>query len=146
MNPQLSPELTRREGVRALPVRLADGQEWGLALPTTQFEPRFRDSGEDGQPIIEVLTCPGYAPAIETQIRKLALAFERGDSSGRTVAFLGVASSLLRLAHNLTVQESIPLLIVPRKEIPRLVRETLAVICSRAVSDESGREVESSGI
>ena len=34
-----SPDPTRRAGVRAFPIRLADGQAWGLALPSVRLRP-----------------------------------------------------------------------------------------------------------
>ena len=35
MDERPTPDLTRREGVRAFPITLADGNDWGLALPST---------------------------------------------------------------------------------------------------------------
>ena len=128
MDDQTNPVLTRREGVRALPITLADGQEWGLALPSTRLKPRVEASVDDlGRPteLIRVEAEFGHPLAIRRLVDGLRSACERDEDEPRYEALSRLAAALIRRAHDIDLATAASLLELDLDDLPRLVEGVL---------------------
>ena len=147
MNDQPTPGSTRREGVPCRLVRLSDGADWGLMRPTVLLRPKVRSEFDRlGRPVERVSLDVGfgYPRAIESLIDALREACEGGQASQQYGAFFSLALALLRKAHDLEPSAACELLSVTESELPRLVRDVLAVISeSKEGPDGAPTEVQS---
>jgi len=131
MRDEITPDSTRREGVAALPVRLADGACWGLARPTLRLKPKLVAEPDPWGRSVDRITVEaerGYPSAVRSLIRDLRSACEAGSAEGRYRAFLALAVCLLRRAHDVSPEAARQLLDVPKSELPRLVREVAGLV------------------
>lgn len=125
------PERTRREGVEAAPVRLADGRAWGLALPSPRWRPEVVQGIDAlGRPTLSIQLVPGAAYSLEIRrhIAELRSACDREGPRRRYEAFLDLASVLIRRAHGIDRSQAAALLELEDEELPGLVETVLTVI------------------
>lgn len=126
-----TPDHTRREGVPARPVRLADGLDWGFARPTVRLTPEVvTETDRLGRPVerVTVRVGFGYPPAVRGWIDGLQSACEGGNVPRQYEAFFGLAAALLRRAHEVSLADACDLLAVDACDLPRLVREVMSVV------------------
>jgi hypothetical protein len=134
MTARPTPESTRREGVPSRPVRLADGRDWGLSLPTVRLTPRLEVRPDEfGRPVERVTVDLGFGYPAEIQrlLDRVGAACEGGTASDQYTAFFSLAASLLRRAHDVSLVTACDLLAVPEDELPRLVGAVMAVVSAR---------------
>lgn len=100
--PMLS-RTTRRDGVAVIEVVLADGDAWGLALPTPRRYPIvIRETDRFGRPLvrIEIGTAIGYRLEIRREWEAVVTACRDGLADGESVAFRRLVASLILAAHD----------------------------------------------
>jgi hypothetical protein len=127
----MAPDSTRREGIPAHPIRLADENDWGFARPTVRLTPRVvTDPDRLGRPVERVGVSVGFGYPLEIQrmISGVRSACERGSVPEQYEAFFSLAACLLRRAHEISLATVCELLSVSEHELPRLVREVMAVV------------------
>ena len=131
MNELMNPESSRRDGIAAFPIILADGQPWGFALASSRFKPEVVPGVDDlGRPveIVRVVTEVGYPLAIRRQIDELRCSCESGEAQGQYEALIRLAMSLLRRAHDLEPRVAASLLEVGAEDLPDFVNALLSVV------------------
>jgi hypothetical protein len=137
MSERLTPELTRREGIFMQPVRLADGREWGIALPSVTLRPRVVLSTDEfgrQSELVSVDVGFGYASEIESLCRSVRAASGSGSVEEQYGAFFSLAAALLRRAHDVSLDAALQLLTVSGDELPGLVRTISAIALRREPS------------
>ncbi len=143
MSERITPDSTRREEIPARPVRLADGADWGFARPTVRLFPEVV-TGIDrlGRPVerVSVGIEFGYPPEARRLIDGVRSACEHGTVREQYEAFFSLAACLLQRAHEITLDAACELLSVSEVELPRLVREVMAVVSEAEGAPESTRE------
>jgi hypothetical protein len=130
MRERQTPDATRRDGVAAHPVRLADGNVWGMALPTMRLSPRFAVATDEfGRATVRVATHAefGHPAAIEKLRTAVHIASESGSVAEQYEAFFSLAAKLLRRVHEIDAEAAWELLTVSDSEIPTLVNSVLTV-------------------
>jgi len=130
-----SPEKTRRPGVEALFIGLADGNDWGLALPSIRLSPRVVEEVDSlGRPTsrIEVRTRIGYPLEITQLIDQLRLACQQNSTEWQYEALIQLAAALIIRAHEITLSDAVSLLEVGSDDLPRLVEAVLSVVTGGA--------------
>ena len=133
-NDRLTPDATRREGINASAIRLSDGAEWSFMRPSARLQPEVvYDLGPCGQQIrrIRIQIRFGYPRAIEVLIDNLRRACDQDSVSAQYQAFFELAVSLVRRAHDISVEDACSLLEVPESETARLVRDVMTIISFR---------------
>jgi hypothetical protein len=129
MSERLTPELTRREGIFTQPIRLADGREWGIALPTVTLMPRVVVSTDEfgrQSELVSVDVGFGYPSEIEALCRSVQAASASGPVQEQYTAFFSLAAAVLRRAHDISLEAALQLLEVSGDELPALVRTITA--------------------
>jgi len=125
------PDRTRREGVRAYPITLADGRSWGLALPSLRLRPEV-EAGVDalGRPTetIRLAAELGYPLEIRRLVADLRAACDGDEAARRYETLFRLAVALLRRAHDLSATEAATLLELGGDDLPGLVETVLAVV------------------
>jgi hypothetical protein len=131
MDDQPTPNLTRREGVRAFPITLADGNDWGLALPSTRLRPRVEvvvDAlGRSGE-IIRVEAEFGYPLEIRRLVDALQSACEGDREEPRYETLFRLAATLICRAHDIDLPTAASLLELDVDDLPRLVEAVFSVV------------------
>jgi hypothetical protein len=131
MHEPLTPDSTRRGDVPAYPIRLADGADWGFSRPTVRLFPKVV-AGVDqlGRAIerVSVGIAFGYPIEVERLIEGVRSACGRGTVQDQYEAFITLAACLLRRTHEIGLDAACSLLSVSEDELPRLVREVMAVV------------------
>jgi hypothetical protein len=131
MDDQPTPDLTRRGGVRAFPITLADGNDWGLALPSTRLRPRV-EVGVDplGRPaeILRVEAEFGYPIEIRRLVDALRSACEGDEEEPRYETLFRLAATLIRRAHDIDLPTAASLLELDVEDLPRLVEVVVSVV------------------
>jgi hypothetical protein len=123
--------MTRRPGVAARPVRLADGRDWGFVLPSIRLSPVFYDATDDsGRTITAVAprierTLP---PAVQTRLSALLAVADERAPDALLRAFLSLVAELLLASHDIDPETALALLDFDPREFPRIVDETLSTI------------------
>ena len=131
MNDSPTPDTTRRDGVRSRPVRLADGGDWGLMLPSVRLTPMIlADLDTLGRPVTRVAVKVGfgYPTEIQSLIDALRDSCPRGTVEQQYEAFFALSVALLCQAHEISSALACTLLSVSEGELTRLVRDVVAVI------------------
>ena len=124
MSDRFTPEPTRREGARVRTVRLADGADWGLARPGARLFPKFvTETDGVGRPTehVTMATGFGYPSTVHNAIDRVQSACEGGSGPARSEAFVTLAASLLRLAHDVPFLTACELVSVSGDDLRRLV-------------------------
>lgn len=131
MPERITPDTTRRGEIPARPVRLSDGRDWGFSRPTVRLSPRVvRGFDQLGRPVERVTaeTGFGYPPGVQSLIDGVRSACQRGSVVEQHEAFFTLAACLLLRAHEVSHGAAWKLLSVSEDELPRLVREVMAVV------------------
>ena len=131
MSERMTPDSTRREGILARPIRLAGGACWGFSRPTVRIFPEVViDRDRLGRPVERVTVGIEFGYPLETErlIKCVRAACERGTVEEQYEAFFSLAACLLRSAHEVSLASACELLCVSEDELPRLVREVMAVV------------------
>lgn len=130
MNALLDPQFTRRLGVDAKLILLADGQYWGFALATTRLSPIFytHKLGSDSEESpIGVKSRVRHSYQVERYITLIRDEINTATSSKLWAIFFTMASCLLQESHDVDLVVCKSLLGVEEKELSRLVREILGL-------------------
>ena len=91
MSEQITPESTRRHGIPARLVRLADGADWGFASPAVLLVPRLETRQDDfGRPIEAVVVELGFGYPLATRrlLENLRSVCAQGSVSQQHSAFM----------------------------------------------------------
>lgn len=135
MDDQPTPEATRRDGIHALPVLMADGRGWGLAMPSTRLRPEVVEGVDElGRPTrsIQVVAEFGYPPEIRRLVDVLRSEL---DDVQRYDAFFALALALLRRAHDLDLRDAASLLEVDVDDMARFVEVVLLIVSGECLED-----------
>ena len=128
---RMTPDSTRREDVPARPVRLADGADWGFSRPTVRLFPEVvAEVDRLGRPVERVTVGIGFGYPPETQrlIDEVRGACESGTIREQYEAFFSMAAHLLQRAHEISLPTATDLLTISADDLPRLVRDVMAVV------------------
>ncbi len=126
-----SPDRSRRKGVEAFPIRLADGNRWGFALPSTRLRPEVVEGVDDlGRPsrTIRLISELGYPPAIRRLIEGLQSACDQGEPGQQFEALIRLAAELVCQAHDIDLGLAVSLLEMGVDELPQFVEAVLSVV------------------
>jgi len=149
MDTSTSPNSTRRDGVDAFPVTLADGNQWGLALPSPRLRPEVIETVDRlGRPStsIRLISESGYPREIRRFIDELRSACDLGEPDQQFLAFFQLATALIRRAHDIDLKQAANLLEIGVNELPAFVDLVLSVVsgdCS--IKPEVSRKEASNG-
>ena len=130
MNDRPTPEHTRRPGVPADPINLADGQSWGFARPTTRLMPVVvvgEDAFGRAEERLTVEMTYGYPLEIQRLLDTLNSALEDGTEELQYEAFFALAAALLLRTHHIDLSSAAALLAVDIADLRRLADEVLVV-------------------
>jgi hypothetical protein len=134
-----TPESTRRDGVPACAIRLADGNEWSFAGPTVRLMPRVEIQADQfGRPVERTIVerAFGYPPMIQRKLGDLRSSWEHESLSSQYDAFFSLAGSLLLRAHDISLATAYELLAVSDDELARLVGQVIALVSSEEKTEE----------
>lgn len=126
-----TPDSSRRDGISARPIRLADGRDWGFSRPTVRLSPEVVTSQDRlGRPVERVSVSFGFGYPLDLLrlIEGVRLACDHGSIMQQYEAFFSLASSMLRRAHEIDLATACGLLSVSEDELPLLVREVMATV------------------
>jgi hypothetical protein len=137
---------TRRAGVESASIALADGNVWGLALPSARIKPVVAQSVDGlGRPIetIHVETEYGYPIEIRRLIDDLRAACEQGSAEWQHEALFRLAAALIRRVHDLELEELAGLLEIGLEDLPDFVATVLSVVTGSYLENaDSSRKKE----
>ena len=133
-----NPIASRRPDVEARPVRLADGNAWGLSLPSRRFKPIFNGIAKPDQPP-EIEIVVEHSLDVRRRLDDLRDAIESGTEIDRFETFLGLASALLREGHEIDHQTAATLLDVAEDDFPRLILDVISVATGETSPTDSSR-------
>ena len=149
MDGLISPDRTRREGVGAFSITLADGNQWGLALPSPRLRPVVIDGVDSlGHPTssIRLVSEYGYPLEIRRLIDDLRSACDREEAVRQYESLIQLAAALIRRAHDIDLAAAVSLLEVGVDELPGVVEAILSVVTRHCLVDaESPRKCEVDG-
>lgn len=131
MEERPTPERTRRPGVRAASLALADGLAWGLALPAARLRPSVvRGVDALGRPTqtIRLVEEFGYPPAINRAIDRLRSECKYGDPSGQREAVVALGVALLLRAHDIEDAYAASLFETNSESFPRLAETIVEIV------------------
>lgn len=141
----ITPDSTRRDEIPSRPVRLADGADWCFARPTVRLFPAVVTAIDPlGRPVerVSVGIGFGYPAEVRRLVDAVRSACTRGTVREQYEAFFAMAACLLRRAHAISLRAACDLLSVSEDELPRLVREVMAVVSEgEGVPDSTPEEV-----
>jgi hypothetical protein len=126
-----SPDRSRREGVDAFPILLADGNRWGFALPAPRLKPEVVDGVDGlGRPsrTIRLVSEFGYPPEIRKLIDELRAACDRDEPATQFEALIRLAAALICRAHDVDLEVAASLLEMGVDELPGFVEAVLSVV------------------
>ncbi len=138
MDDRPTPDRTRREGVEAFPIILADGNAWGLSLPSPRLRPRvLRGLDALGRPTEAICVSAefGHPIAIRRLVDGLRSACEAGGADRQYEALILLAAALIRRAHDIDLEFAASLLELGVDELPRLVEAVLGVATGNCPED-----------
>ena len=128
-------EPTAREGVRVAEVTLADGQRWGLALPTLRYRPsvvRSVDALGRSSETIELVVEAGYPIGIRRAIDALRAACEHGTTPDQEQAICSLGVALVMQAHQVDSSFAASLFDATSSEFVRVAEVILNTVTSHA--------------
>ena len=130
-----TPETTRRAGVDAVPILLADNNFWGLAVPGVWLRPHFVDGvDDDGRAIsrVEIVREHESLQLTADVLRSLE------DPAACFEAVKKLAVELLTRAHEVDSDMASTLLDIPEQRLSDWTAEVLAVaVAERSVQTET---------
>ena len=144
MDALISPDRTRREGVGAFSITLADGNQWGLALPSPRLRPVVIDGVDAlGRPTssIRLVSEYGYPLEIRRLIDDLRSACDREEAVRQYESLIRLAAALIRRAHDIDLAAAVSLLEMGVDQLPEVVEAILSVVTRHCPVDaESPRK------
>jgi hypothetical protein len=149
MDALISPDRTRREGVEAFSITLADGNRWGLALPSPRLRPVVVEGVDSlGRPTnsIDLVSEYGYPLEIRRLIDDLRSACDQGVAERQYECLIRLAAALIRRAHDIDLAVAASLLELGVDELPGVVEAILWVVTGQCpVDPASPRKSEVDG-
>ena len=136
-----TPEETRDGDVPAVEVELADGRAWGLALPGPRLHPVTRREVDSfGRPRvrIDLVTRVGYPLEARRLWDEVVAALLHKDARPRD-AFRRLTIALLRMAHDVDLEEAEALLDPGRIDLGRLAETFIPAAFGDADPTRSGK-------
>jgi hypothetical protein len=130
MDTSTLPNRTRCEGIEAHFIRLADGNSWGLALPSTRLRPEVIEGVDNlGRPsrTIRLVSEFGYPLQIRRLINDLRAACDQGTPEWQYEALFRLAAALICRAHDIDLDLAASLLELGIDDLPRFVDSVLSV-------------------
>jgi hypothetical protein len=130
-------ERTRREGVSAVEIILADGESWGLALPSRRLYPITRletDAFGGRKTCIDLVIRIGYPIEMRRLCDELAFACRYHAAAQVRDAFRRLAIALLLYVHDLEPTES-EVLLDPSRVDFCIIAHALIPVVFGGVSD-----------
>jgi hypothetical protein len=134
-----TPESSRRDGVPACAIRLADGNDWSFAKPTVRLTPRVEIQPDRfGRPVERTIVelAFGYPPSIQRRLDDLRSSWDYESLSSQYETFFSLAGSLLLRAHDISLSTAYELLAVSDNELARLVGQIIALVSSEEKAEE----------
>jgi hypothetical protein len=126
-----SPNRSRREGVEAFSITLADGNPWGFALPSPRLRPDVIE-GVDGlgrpSKTIRLVSEFGYPLEIRRLIDDLRFACDQGEPERQFEALILLAAALICRAHDIDLWVAASLLEMGVDDLPGFVETVLSVV------------------
>ena len=138
MDASISPGRTRREGVGAFSITLADGHRWGLALPSPRIRPVVVEGVDPlGRPSssIRLVSEYGYPLAIRRLIDDLRSACDQEAAERQYESLIRLAAALIRRAHDIDLTEAASLLELGVDELSGVVEAVLSVVSGQCPVD-----------
>lgn len=138
MDISTSPDRSRREGVEAFPLLLADGNYWGFALPSPRLRPEVLEGVDGlGRPsrTIRLVSEIGYPLEIRRLIDDLRSACVRDEPERQFEALIHLAATLVRRAHDIDLGRAVSLLEMGVDDLPGFVEAVLAVVSGECPTD-----------
>jgi hypothetical protein len=149
MDVTTTPDRSRRDGIEAVPIPLADGNRWGLALPSTRLKPEFVEGVDAlGRPVrtTRLVSRTGYPPEIRALIEALRSASDQGHPQEQYDALIQLAAALVHRAHEIDLESARSLVEVGVEDLPGLVEVVLTVVTGGCPADpEPMRKVKVDG-
>ncbi len=133
-----SPDRSRREGVEAFPISLADGNRWGFALPSPRLRPEVIESVDVlGRPsrTIRLISEFGYPLEIRRLIDDLRTTCDQDEPERQFEVLIRLAAALVCRAHDIDLRVAISLLEMSVDDIPRFVEAVLSVVFGECLVD-----------
>lgn len=130
---KVTPDSTRKAGVKGKPFMLANGQFWDLATPALRIRPKFVNGR------VELENRWDY-PA---NVRKLAQELLELYVEGKEIPFdliVNTAFQLVRLCHELSPEEAASLFEIPVEEVEDLAVAMLRMFRGDRPSEEQPEE------
>jgi hypothetical protein len=146
MDERPNPDRTRREGVRVLSVALADGNHWGLAMPSIRLSPRVIEGVDSlGRPraTIRVATKFGYPLEIRRLIDDLRFACDQEEAERQYETLIRLAAALILRAHEINLADALCLLELGVDELPSLVEAVLSVVTGECLQAKASMRASS---
>lgn len=131
MDAPISPDRTRREGIEAFSITLADGNRWGLAMPSPRLRPVIVEGIDSlGRPStsIRLISEYSYPLAIRRLIDDLRSAYDHGPAERQCESLVRLAAALIRRAHDIDLAEAASLLELGVEELSGVVEAVLTVV------------------
>ena len=138
MDDRPTPDRTRREGIATFPITLADGNDWGLSLPSPRLRPLVVGGVDSlGRPTetIRVVTEFGYPVEIRRLVDDLRSACEQPAADRQYEALIRLTAALIRRAHDIDLTEAASLLELGVDDLPHLVEAVLSVVTGECLED-----------
>jgi hypothetical protein len=139
MDSPVSPDHSRREGVEALLIPLADGNRWGLALPAIRLRPEVMEGVDDlGRPsrMIRLASEFGYPVEIRRLIDELRSACNQDRQDRQFEALIRLAAALIRRAHDIDEEMAVSLLELDVDDLPGFVEAVLSVVSGECLTNQ----------
>lgn len=140
MPEQTTPDSSRREGIPARLIRLADGNDWGFSRPTVRLIPKvITDLDRLGRPVERITVEIGFGYPLDVQqlIDGVRSACECGSVSQQYEAFFSMATAVLLRVHEISRATACELLAVSEHDLPQLVQEVMAVVSEMDSTSET---------
>jgi hypothetical protein len=125
------PDRTRREGVEACSILLADGNRWGFALPSPRLRPEVIEGVDAlGRPsrTIRLISEFGYPLEIRRLIDDLRSACDQDEPERQFEALIRLAAALVCRAHDVDLRVAASLLEIGVGDLPGFVEVLLSVV------------------
>ena len=138
MDVLISPDRTKREGVEAVSITLADGHRWGLALPSLRLRPQVSEGVDSlGRPAskIRLVTVLGYPLEIRRLIDDLQSACDQEEPERQYENLIRLTVALLRRAHDIDLATAASLLEMGVDDLPRIVEAVLSAVTGECLVD-----------
>jgi hypothetical protein len=143
------PDRTRRQWVEALSIPLADGNSWGLALPSPRLRPEVVEGVDDLGRLsrtIRLVSEFGYPLEIRRLIDDLRFACDQGEAERQYETLFRLAAVLICRAHDIDLSVASSLLELDVADLPGFVSSVLSIVSGESsIKPEATRKGEGDG-